>query len=269
MKIWFQSGAPLAKEGATSGYERSLKEHVQKIARPGTVVDVYGIDSNPPGRELYFTTQHLVTSCIIKNAIRAEAEGYDAFAVVCTLDQGFHEVREMVDIPVVFVMESCMHMACQLAPKFAFLTHNDALLLRLKSLAMKYGLTERMAPGGCTNFSSEDYGRFFDNPEPYVRALTEEGRRIIKQGANVLLLSGNAINMMMLDQNVREIDGVPILDVCGTTVKIAELMVDLAIVHTIRSTNGLFSRPSNSERLQLRTILGLDNEGRTASKIDG
>ena len=107
------------------------------------------------------------------------------------------------------------------------------------------------------NLDAEDVGDLFNNPEPYVKLITEEARKIISQGADILLLSGNPFNMIMVDQGVREIDGVPILDVCGAVIKIAEMMVDLKKVGITRSTSGLFAQPSNEERAQLRKLYGV------------
>lgn len=258
MKIWVQSGGPIGMDTGYSGYEQSLKRHVKAVARPDSTVDVFGVEGKPPKRDQYFSSQHIVKSWVTRNAVKAEAQGYDVFAVVCTLDHGYYEVREMVDIPVVFIMESAMHLACQLAPKFAFLTHNQALLLRLEELARRYGLSGCMTPGGYLKFSSEQFGDVFSHPEPFVKAIVEEGKKVIAQGANILLLSGNPINMLMVDKGIRDIDGAPILDVCGTVIKMAELMVDLNKMGITRSRSGLFGSPSQSERAQLSKFLGAE-----------
>jgi len=227
------------------------------VARSDTVVDIYGVEGKPPHRDRYFSSGQIEKSWIIRNAVHAEEKGYDVFAEVCTLDHGFHEIREMVDIPVAFITESSLYVACMLAPKFAFLTQNEGLLLRVTQLAKDYGLVERMAPGGYLKLTPGDFGDMFTNPEPYVSAITEEASRVIRQGANILVLASNAFSMLMLDHGVREIDGVPLLDVCGTVVKVAELMVDLKKIGITRSQNGLFSVPSREERAQLRKLYGV------------
>ena len=63
---------------------------------------------------------HLVTHETIKAALRAQAEGYDAFITNC-LDLGYSEIRELVDIPVVYMTQATVAWYGQLAPNFAFL----------------------------------------------------------------------------------------------------------------------------------------------------
>ena len=262
MKIWVQSGSGLAKDAKTasygSHYEEFLKKHFQKVARPGTSVDLFGIEGTPVGKDRYYSSQHVVEAAIIKSALRAEKEGYDAIAVLITLDLGFHEIRELVDIPVVFNTESSLHIACMSASKFAFMTHNQPLLLRMSELPKRYGLSERMVPGGYLNLTYDDFPKMYKDPKPYIERFAEEARRVIKQGADVLLFAGNPVNMFMVEQGVKEIDGVPVLDVCGTLIKVAELMVDLRKMGISRSKRGLCAPPSKEELVQLRKLYGTD-----------
>ena len=50
--------------------------------------------------------RYLNEAQVIDNAIRAEREGYDAFCVGCTLDPGIAQIKEILDIPVVFLSET-------------------------------------------------------------------------------------------------------------------------------------------------------------------
>ncbi len=62
------------------------------------------------------------------------------------------------------------------------------------------------------------------------------------------------MNMFLLDQNVRDIDGVPILDCCAAVVKTAEMLVDLDRLGVSRAQTGLFTAPSPGDRAKLREI---------------
>jgi allantoin racemase len=257
MKIWIQSGSALAKDATTAygrAYEQSLKRHFQRVARSGTTVDVFGIDGTPVGKDRYAASHHVVVSLMLKSVLRAEPEGYDVIAVVNTLDHGFYEIREVVNIPVVFITESSLYLACLLAPKFAFVTHNPSMLLHVTELAKRYGLAEHMVPGGCLELTYNDFPNMYKEPEPYINRFVEEARRVIKQGATLLLVAGNPANMFLLDQGVKDIDGVPILDVCGAVIKMAELMVDLKEMGIGRSQKGLFTTPSPEEMIQIRKL---------------
>ena len=47
----------------------------------------------------------------------------------------------------VFITECAIHLASQLAGKFAFLTHNQAILKKMERMARGYGLGQRMVEG--------------------------------------------------------------------------------------------------------------------------
>lgn len=119
MKIWLQSGSGLSADSGTAygrRYEDAVAQHMAAVARPGTELGTFGIDSTPYGKDRYRAALHIVATRVIASALRAEEQRYDAVAVINTLDHGYDELRELLDIPVVFITESAMHLACQLAP---------------------------------------------------------------------------------------------------------------------------------------------------------
>jgi allantoin racemase len=191
---------------------------------------------------------------MIKSVLHAEPEGYDAIAVINTFDHGYYEMREIVDLPVVFITESSLYLACQLAPTFAFVTHNQAMLLHVTELAKRYGAAERMVTGGCLNLTYDDFPKMYNDPAPYLAKFSETARQVIARGATILLVAGNPVNMFLIDQGMRHIDEVPILDCCSAVVKTAELMVDLHRLGIRRSRKGLYTAPLPEEKAQLRKL---------------
>src|SRR4029077_16818376 len=98
--------------------------------------------------------------------MRAQAEGFDVFVTQC-LDLGYNELREMVDIPVVFMTQATLAYYSQLAPNFAFLVNGVRLHSLFQELAERYKLKERMAPGGYVDFAFTDYANLWNNPQPF------------------------------------------------------------------------------------------------------
>lgn len=257
MKIWMQSGSGLATDATTPygrRYEQSLTRHLQAVARPDTQLKAFGIDATPFGKDRYHAAYHRVVSLMIKSALRAEPQGYDAIAVVNTFDHGYYELREIVDLPVVFITESALYLACQLAPTFAFVTHNQAILLHVTELAKRYGVAGRLVSGSHLDLTYDDFPRMYNDPAPYLATFEAVARQVIARGATLILVAGNPVNMFLLDQGVRDIDGTPILDCCTAVVKTAELMVDLHRLGIRRSQKGLFTAPSAAEKVQLRKL---------------
>ena len=181
MKIWIQSGSALAADTtAVYGrqYEQSMKKHFQGVARPGTEIEVFGVEGTPPGKDRFNSSTHIVVSQMIKSILRAEPGGYDVIAVSNALDNGYYEIRELVDIPVVFITECSLYVACMLAPKFGILSHTQKLLFRVTDMAKRYGLSERMAPGGHLNITYKDFPEMYKEPETYINMFAEEARKI-------------------------------------------------------------------------------------------
>ena len=82
--------------------EPGMKENLANRARAGTHVDVECLEEVFPLP--YNTYQYNLSKCVdgtVERAIRAEAEGYDAFVISGMIDPGLIQTRGTVDIPVV------------------------------------------------------------------------------------------------------------------------------------------------------------------------
>jgi Asp/Glu/hydantoin racemase len=259
MKIWLQSGTPLSADtGSASGrlYEQSLARHLDSVARPGTELRTVGTDGTAFGADRYHASLHVVAGLVIRSALRAEAQGFDAVAVINTFDHGYYELRELLGIPVVFITESSVYLACQLAPTFSFVTHNAAMLLHIGALATRYGVAGRMAPGASLGLTYEDFPQLYEKPGLYIDRFAAAARETIARGAACLMVAGNPLNMFLIDQGVREVDGVPILDCCTAAIKTAEMLADLHKLGIRRSAKGLFAAPEGEAREKVRKLFG-------------
>ncbi|MEK7446278.1 MAG: aspartate/glutamate racemase family protein [candidate division NC10 bacterium] len=233
-KIWIQSCS--AEADAVWGvYQESVKRYARKIARPDTEIEFHGVTATFPGIDHLDSAQHLATLEVVRNAIQAERRDYAAFVMVSTIDAGHREVRELIDLPVVFITECAIHLASQLAGTFAFLTHNRAILRKMERMARGYGLGRRMVEGASLDLSYQDFRRMYEDPEPVLAAFSCEARKAIERGAEILLPAGNPVNMFLLDHKMRKIEGVPILDILGTAVKTAEMLMDLKHIGITRA----------------------------------
>lgn len=238
MKIWCQSCGAFGKDPIWSDYEEGLKKRAKEVARRDTAVEFYAQEMTIPGIDRYYASQNVCAVQSIKNAIRAEREGYDAFVMISTPDPGFQEIREVVDIPVVFILENSLHFAMMLAPRFAFITHGPGILSLLNVRTRQYGLAERMAPGGYFDFTYTDWPELYGHPERYFDIITRKAREIITSGANILIPAALPLGVWFIQQGLTEIDGARILDSFGCALKMAEVLVDLKKVGISRIKYG-------------------------------
>ena len=122
MRIWYQS---LLDGGRMPSYFEGLRSRAQAVARNGVEVDFFGMPPDTYGGHvpaevvIYPYLMSLNLQFILDNALRAEAEGYDVFAVGSVQDPGLEEARSLLDIPVVGYGEAAMHFACMLGSRFA------------------------------------------------------------------------------------------------------------------------------------------------------
>ncbi len=125
--------SPLPGTGARQ-FERLLRS-----ARPDADVRLVHAERGPSAIESW-TENALATAEVVRLAVEAERSGADAVLIYCTADTGLYEARERVDIPVVGLMESAMHLAAMLALNFSVLTFLEETEVRFEQFARRYGL---------------------------------------------------------------------------------------------------------------------------------
>ena len=226
MKIWIQSGTPLGKSDLYKPYSESLKRHAQKVGRADSVVEFPNLGKDYPGAGRSRTHLHFVAHQTIKGAMRAEAEGYDAFITNC-LDLGYNELRELVNIPVVFMTQATLAYYSQLAPNFAFLVNSQRLHYFFQEIAERYKVRDSMLPGGYVSFAFTDYANLWNNPQPFIDEFMTVATELSGRGAASFCPAGLYLSQWLIDQGIREVNGAIIMDPLAAAIKTAELMVDL------------------------------------------
>jgi len=250
MKIWIQSGTPLGASETYRPYFESLQRHAKRVCRPDTVCEFPGLGKAYPGAARSRTHLHLVAHETIRNALRAQAEGYHAFVTQC-LDLGFNELRELVDIPVVFMTQATLAYYSQLAPNFAFLVNGERLHCFFHELADRYKVNERMVPGGHVSFAFTDYANLWNHPKPFVEAFMKVANEITGRGATALYPAGLYLSQWLIDQDIREVNGAIVMDPLAIGIRTAELMVELERTGITRYRSGAWATPAADLRALL------------------
>jgi len=104
----------VARRSVTDLYAQSLKQLLNRSAVPGTTVNVYGLSEGAGIADQYRCLELVDTQEILSNGLRAEQEGYEAFLIGNIFDPGLHALREELDIPVLGLCESSIHLACMM-----------------------------------------------------------------------------------------------------------------------------------------------------------
>jgi allantoin racemase len=251
MRIWIQSGTPLGASDTYRPYYESLKRHAKRVCRPDTVCEFPSLGKSYPGAARSRTHLHFVAYQTIKSAMRAEAEGFDAFVTQC-LDLGYNEIRELVNIPVVFMTQATLAYYSQLAPNFAFLVNGERLHHFFVELAERYKVKGRMIPGGYVDFAFTDYANLWNDPQPFLDAFMTVAQGVTSRGASSLYPAGLYMSQWLIDQRVREVEGSIIMDPLAIGIKTAELMVELERAGIKRFSSGAWSLPTAEVRELLK-----------------
>lgn len=254
MRIWHQSFTVLEDLPA---YAERMRQHIRLIVRPETVVDLHGMmpgtyPADYPGDDLsYSFLFSMHGNQWIINALKAASAGYDAYAM-CTLpDPRLREIRTIVDIPVVGAGETCFHIASMTGQRFGMLLFNDRMIARYSDQLRAYGLSERCAGVRPVGFGFQEALQGFDNPGLVIEKFRDAARKLIAEGADVIIPGEIPLNVLLASEGVRRVDDVPLIDAFGLTIKMAETMVDLkASTGLSHSRHGWFNSAPDMERIR-------------------
>jgi len=137
MRLFYQSFG--VSRGARDGrYGRVLKSILDRAAAPGTEISIHGLSPHRAIADQYRYLEFLDTAEVMDNGLRAEKEGYDAFVLGNIFDPGLHELRELLNIPVLGLCESSVHVACLMGASFSLINVNPKFTHRIvKSIKMQ------------------------------------------------------------------------------------------------------------------------------------
>jgi allantoin racemase len=246
MRLLWQSSTPITRY---PGYNAAIVAHARKVLGPevevvvrGTVRPTYGSYT----RAAFF----LKSSDILDSAVTAADEGMDGIAIGCFLDPIQHELREILDIPVLGIAETGMHVACMLGKRFAVLSHAEALNIKVyDDLVRRYGLESRCAGMGAVDLSIDKLETAMaGDPAPAIALVREAATHLVARGAEVIVPGCGLLNLFCVQQDLTTVAGATVLDVTGALLKMTEAMVTLRRVSgTQVSRAGYFARPEPAD----------------------
>lgn len=249
MRILWQSSTALERFPL---YAEAIRSHAQERCAAGTTLAVRGVPALPPDacKLHYRAFDFLNNRALFESALRAEREGYDAIALGCFLDPVLDELKEALDIPVLSLGETAMHLACTLGRRFAVLSHTAAFNTKFHAdLICKYGLEKHAGPLVSFELPFEELVAGLNgNPGACLERIRQAGRAAVAQGAEVILLGCGMMNLIGIRNGLTEIDGAVVLDASGALLKMTEAMVVLRSTSGLRvSRKGYYARPSDAE----------------------
>lgn len=168
--------------------------------------------------------------------VRAEEEGFDAVMITCFGDPMLWAIRQAVNIPVVSLGESSMLLATMMGYKFGVVTISPYNIYEMEHTIDKYGLKERFAGAQPNPESGEEQAEALIDARHAIESFTKVAKKLIADGAEVLIPGCGLLSPALrlapgaekeYPNGFTDVDGVPVMDVMGATIRMAEMLVTL------------------------------------------
>lgn len=238
MRLFYQTLG--MSRGSSSGhYGQFLRKIIDDSAAPRTTVEMFGLSPHRAVADQYRYLEFLDTAEILDNGLRAEREGYDAFLLGNIFQPGLHELREILNIPVLGLAECAVHVACLMGPSFSLINVNPKFNRRIVEGIKLQGLEGRMVS---IEMMTVDRPGVFDAAlsdadlrSQIVTQFLSAARVALDKGAEVLIPAGGSLMAVLIQAGIRDVDGAPVLNGIAALIKTGEMAVHL------RRQTGMFT----------------------------
>lgn len=245
IKVWYQS---FVDPTAQAPYFRELGKVLAAANSPGVTFELKGMV--PPDQELNRLTEFRCAPQVVRNAVTAQREGFDAFAIGHFQDGGLYEARAAVDIPVLSLGESSMLYACTLGHTIGVVTIHPVFIPMIQEQIRRYGLQQRVVAVTAITSTPAELVRANDDAVAFDRFLNQFhqlAQPLVAQGLEVIIPGGGLPAMLLSRVKGLTIgNGVTVLDPIPVLVKMTELAVKLRRLNgTHLSRAGTFAKASD------------------------
>jgi len=224
-RIWAQGATDQVGHRA---YLAQLLPHMKACTDPG--FEVAFKTMTPSVTTVHALSEARFSRAVIRGAIQAERDGFDAFFMNHFQDVGLYDARAAVNIPVLGLGEATLLHACTMGRKLGLLAINPAFIPTHAEQVHRYGLQQRIAGIRAIDAGIADYMTAFEQPvkKAELKAIFDhEARRLIDLGADVIVPTGGIPMMLFGNEAGANVDGAPIVNGVTVVIKAAEMAVKL------------------------------------------
>ena len=211
-------------------YNKIVLEDFARVVRPDTLLSVVSLKRGPERIEDIYDE----TFCVpftLEEAKKAEEEGCNAVVFFCATDPGLSAAKELLNIPVVGMLESSMHLASQLGNKFSVVVPLKTSINAVIERARLYLLEDRLASVREVDTRVADLET---NIESMKKKLVKVGKKCILDGADVLIFGCGGFRR--LSNWLQDQLGIPVIEPGLVAVRTAEMLVDLRLAQSKRTS---------------------------------
>ena len=241
----------------TDDYDRLISDTLSPSLRGATDLEIRHLEDCPRNID-YYVPKHLVEVEVIRAAIAAEQDGFDAVVIGCCYDPALVQVREALTIPAVGPLEAAISLAHMFGHRFAVVTDHRKAVPELEDLVRLYGLEPN-----CRSVSAIDWwiDDMIGDPEAVARDAAAHCAQVMARDAAEVVVLGCTIIAACYEQTrmAGKLDDAPaIINPNLIAVKVAELLADLAAVGQYQiSRSGYYQQHSAHDPSEAAAVLSL------------
>lgn len=229
MKLVYLIPGPMGRtpEGRVE-VERRLSL-LREYAGPGTDVDIRDVASGPASIESMYE-EYLSIPATVEEALKLEAEGYDAIILGCYGDPGLDALRELVSIPIIGPGEATALMATALGHRFSIITITESVIAFTERQVRNVGVGEKLASVRVVGIPVLE---LHHDREKTIEATIREGQRAMSEDrADTLILGCMSMGFLHVAEAASEELGIPVLNPGKVSLKFAEAQVGSGYTHS-------------------------------------
>ena len=206
------------------------KDLLQGWASSDTTIDI----ADSPGGPLSIESHAEELLCVppMLRALQRHAPTADAVIVGCFGDPGVHALREVLDCPVVGPFEASMHLGAQLGSRVGVVTVLDSIVPMLDALVRAMGMSLRYAGSIAIDVPVLELA---NDPLEAASRVVDGGRRLVEQGADVLVLGCMSLAFLGIAETSAAAVGVPVINPARSALKTAESMAAQQLLQSRRT----------------------------------
>ncbi len=201
MKIVGVHAAAVDKDSPQSEFFKQIanfeRDCMKKVSDPDTQITMrFPTRGLRDGLDGFFQsiTNRVNERSVLHQIIAAEKEGFDAAITVCYTDPLLREIRTVVDIPVIGLAESSMHMANIIGTKFGIISFTRQTAGDTSNMLDRYGLRQNcVGVVAMPDVHSGWLASTLDNPPETVLTTIDKikmsARELINRGAEAILIT--------------------------------------------------------------------------------
>ncbi len=196
---------------------------------PGATAEI-GLPQSGPASVESRTDAALTVPELLRNAMQAERDGFDALIVSCFSDPGMDAARELVSIPVLGSGICAMHVAALLGGRFSIMAPGKGGGSKAYENPRKYGFHDSYASTRGVGLSVMDLAKDRDGA---VSRIAEIGRRAVDEdGADTLILGCMSMAFHDITEELSERIGAPVVNPVPASLGLAESLVRADLSHS-------------------------------------